>query len=385
MSGRRIPSKLLVVVVALVAVLGASVTGGVVLAANGKSPRTTTTAAAVRTQQSRAAVASGPLSVVSTSPANGASSVSPGADVQIQFSDPVDVSGVDPVLSPSVPGVWEQPEPNELVFYPEQPLTPDASVTLSIDSAATPGGRLLSAPVTVSWTVATGSTLRLQQILASLGYLPLSFQPSTPVPVTLSAQVAAALAPPTGAFAWRWPDVPASLQALWQPGADTEMTQAAVMAFESASGLDPDGVAGPMVWAALIQAAVSGSPTSSNYSYVQVSESQPEQLVLWHNGTVALTTPANTGVPGAATPTGTWAVYARYLSTTMTGTDPDGVHYSDPGVPWVNYFYDGDAVHGFTRDEYGFPQSNGCVELPLGAAEAAFGLLYVGAMVTISA
>ncbi len=54
----------------------------------------------------------------------------------------------------------------------------------------------------------------------------------------------------------------------------------------------------------------------------------------------------------------------------MTGTDPDGVHYVAPDVPWVNYFNGGDAVHGYPRASYGFPQSNGCVELPIETAAA---------------
>ena len=33
----------------------------------------------------------------------------------------------------------------------------------------------------------------------------------------------------------------------------------------------------------------------------------------------------------------------------MTGTNPDGSNYSDPGVPWVSYFNGGDALHGFDR------------------------------------
>ena len=37
-------------------------------------------------------------------------------------------------------------------------------------------------------------------------------------------------------------------------------------------------------------------------------------------------------------------IFSRFASTTMTGTNPDGSsHYSDPGVPWVNYFNGGDA------------------------------------------
>ncbi len=57
--------------------------------------------------------------------------------------------------------------------------------------------------------------------------------------------------------------------------------------------------------------------------------------------------PPNTGVPGATTQQGTFPIYARFTSTTMSGTNPDGSKYSDPGVPWVNYFNGGDAVHGF--------------------------------------
>ena len=37
----------------------------------------------------------------------------------------------------------------------------------------------------------------------------------------------------------------------------------------------------------------------------------------------------------------------------MAGTNPDGSHYDDPGVPWVSYFHGGDALHGFIRASYG--------------------------------
>jgi hypothetical protein len=37
-------------------------------------------------------------------------------------------------------------------------------------------------------------------------------------------------------------------------------------------------------------------------------------------------------------------------------------------VYWINYFNGGDAVHGFVRASYGFPQSLGCVELPIPTA-----------------
>ena len=91
----------------------------------------------------------------------------------------------------------------------------------------------------------------------------------------------------------------------------------------------------------------------------------------------------NTGVAGAATALGTYPVYARYQSTTMTGTNPDGSHYSDPGVLWVAYFNGGDAVHYIPRASYGSPQSLGCIELPYAAAEQAWGYLTYGTPVTV--
>lgn len=378
MSARRASWRLWLVAF-LAIVLGGSVTGGVVLAAG------PTAARAPSDPPSRPAAPPGPLRVLSTTPAAGATGVAPASDVVVQLSAPVRLRA-DPVLSPSVPGRWSQPSPSILLFHPSQPYTPDTSVTLSIPTTLTAvSGAGLAVPETVRWTVANGSTLRLQQVLASLGYLPLDFQPSAPVPGTLAAQINAAVDPPPGTFSWRWPNPPVSLQALWQEGVYNVMTRGAVMAFEADHGLAVDGVAGPEVWSALVQAAADGGPPAAGYSYVQVSETLPEQLVLWHDGTVAVSSLANTGVPGAATPTGTWPIYARYTSTTMIGTDPNGTHYDDPGVPFVNYFYLGDAVHGFPRAQYGYPQSNGCVELPIGAARTAYGLLHLGSLVTVTA
>ncbi len=57
----------------------------------------------------------------------------------------------------------------------------------------------------------------------------------------------------------------------------------------------------------------------------------------------------------------------------MVGTDPDGYHYDVTGVPWVAYFNGGDAVHGYWRYGYGYPQSNGCVELPVDNAQVVWG------------
>ena len=94
--------------------------------------------------------------------------------------------------------------------------------------------------------------------------------------------------------------------------------------------------------------------------------------------------PTNTGIPQAPTALGTFPVYARFLSTTMSGYNPDGSYYNDPGVPDVAYFNGGDAVHGFNRGTYGFPQSLGCVELPYSAAAVVFNDDPIGTLVSIA-
>ena len=53
-------------------------------------------------------------------------------------------------------------------------------------------------------------------------------------------------------------------------------------------------------------------------------------------------------------------------------------------MPWVAYFNGGDAVHGFLRPGYGYPQSLGCVELPYSAAQAVYPYDLIGTLVGVS-
>jgi hypothetical protein len=50
----------------------------------------------------------------------------------------------------------------------------------------------------------------------------------------------------------------------------------------------------------------------------------------------------------------------------------------------VSYFNGGDAVHYFPRGSYGWPQSLGCVELPLAQSAVAYHYLTYGSLVTVS-
>ncbi|HEY2563367.1 MAG TPA: L,D-transpeptidase family protein [Acidimicrobiales bacterium] len=323
-----------------------------------------------------------PLTVVSTTPAAGATAVASDSTITVTTSIPLAANTPMPTLSPPAAGTWQLMTPTTLVFQPTSPFVPSTTETVTIASGPqglqSTKGKTLAAASTVNFSIAAGSTLRLQQLLAQQGYLPVSF--TSTAPLTSPQEMAQ---PQQGAFAWRWA-MPASLESLWTQGTDNVITHGAVMAFQAQNGLGTDGVAGPQVWGKLLQNAAAGTVTQAAYNYVYVSQALPETTTVYSNGAAVYSTPANTGVPAAATAQGTFPVYLRYTVTTMTGTNPDGSHYSDPGIPWVSYFNGGDALHGFDRASYGTPQSDGCVEMPPANAAVVYPLTPIGTLVTVN-
>jgi hypothetical protein len=305
----------------------------------------------------------------------------------VTFSEPIAavLGRVRPTIEPPTPGTWIQTAANALTFKPKgggYPLGRHVVVTLPSSTD------VLSASSTetvksLSWSVPVGSTLRLQQILSQLGYLPLTWTPASgSVPDTALEQKQAAIHAPDGKFTWRYPDTPSQLQALWEPNGWTRMTQGAVMAFEADHGLTTDGIPGPIVWHTLISAALHNE-TAHSYSYVLVHRSVPQTLTLWNDGQTILSARVNTGVPAAPTPFGTHAVFEHIPVGTMRGQNPDGSHYVDPGIKWISYFNGGEAIHGFNRGSYGFPQSVGCVEAPIDTAGQIWPYTPIGTLVTI--
>ena len=277
-----------------------------------------------------------------------------------------------PRLEPATRGRWQQIDSHTLSFQP---------TGFGFGLGGTVHVRLPGR--SLAWTVAGGSTLRLQEILARLGYLPLRWRPAAGPPPTPAAEVAAAVSAPQGTFSWRYPQTPASLRTLWKPGAWSVVTQGAVMRFEGEHGMATDGVAGPQVWRALFRDDLAGRRYARGYSYVFVHETVPQSLSLWHNGRVILTSPGNTGIAQAPTAPGTWPVFEHIPVGTMSGTNPDGSHYHDPGIRWISYFHGGDALHAFPRASFGTPQSLGCVELPEAAAAEVWPYTPIGTLVTI--
>jgi hypothetical protein len=322
-------------------------------------------------------------------PAAGAN-IGPSTPIQLTFSKPVsDVLGSsEPRLSPSVAGSWSEPDSHTLVFTPSgfgASLGSQLRVTLPHAVATIAGSaRALRNSNQIAWTVPPGSTLRLQQLLAETGYLPVLWHPSgARVARTPSAQAQAAVEPPSGGFSWRYPNTPHQLQALWSPGTWSVVTKGAVMKFENENNLTVDGEAGPAVWHALLGYVLADKRLQEPYSYVYVHRETPETMTLWSAGRTIETAPANTGISGAETELGTFPVFEHLPETTMSGTNPDGSHYKDPGIKWVSYFNGGDALHNFDRASFGTPQSLGCVELPLEAAAKEWPYTTIGTLVTI--
>jgi hypothetical protein len=261
----------------------------------------------------------------------------------------------------------------------------------------------------------TAFSIRLEdQLLAQLRYLPVTFvtkrttpptttttvpTTTTTVPATTTTTTTTLVAPalkdrvkvkkvsPTslqkGTFVWRFPKIIGPLKSLWKVGTDNVVLQGALMNFQAVHGLSWNTGMTTATWQLILQAAAKKQYDPNKYNYVVVSQVQPEKLMLYVNGHHTYTSFVNTGVSTAPTANGTWPVYERFTVTTMSGTYPNGTTYSDPGIPWVSYFHGGDALHGFLRSQYGFPQSLGCVEMPFANAQHVWPFTPIGTLVSV--
>jgi peptidoglycan hydrolase-like protein with peptidoglycan-binding domain len=342
-----------------------------------------------KTAHARQAVAVKPITVVSFTPAPHTLGVNGADSIRVVFSAPLAANSPMPKVSPSVAGNWQRVSPDTVEFVPAQGFPEQTRVRVVIPAGATgvrsaSGGLLAARTVDRFWT-GSYSTMRLEQLLAQLGYLPLTWAPTgQAVPATdASAQLSAAYDPPSGSFAWQ-SGYPSVLMDMWAPGQVSEIVTGAVMKFESDHGLTMDGDAGPEVWQALLAAVAAGTDNTSGYTYALASQVTPETLTVWHDGKVIMSTPANTGIAAAPTTVGTAPVYLKYSFQIMKGTNPNGTKYADP-VSWVSYFRSGEAVHYFPRASYGWQQSLGCVELPYNQAKFIWPYLTYGTLVTVTA
>jgi hypothetical protein len=402
------PGRVKITIVAAIAALVAVGGIAIVLLAHGHA-RTATSAPAARSRV---------LRVVSVTPAAGTQDVNGTAPIRLTLAYDVTAAGSSlPVISPAISGSWHQAG-TTLTFTPSIGFAPRTHVTVTVPHQAW----------SASYTTGTYSLLRLQQLLAQLDYLPLTWSalpaetvtsdtaqhiaarggttsasptpsgtpasgtpangtgygstPGTAEPSSAAYQLSAAYQPPAGTFDWQH-GYPSSLRNFWQFGQMNLVTTGAIMAFESDHGMQMDGQASPAVWTELLRAAAAQQTNPNGYTYAIASQYAPETLTIWHDGREVFHSYANTGIPVSPTAVGTFPVYLRYRFQIMQGTNPDGSHYADP-VQFVSYFHGGEAVHYFPRYSYGWPQSLGCVELPLGPAAQAWPYLTYGSLVTVT-
>ena len=327
--------------------------------------------------------------VLSVSPAEGATGVNGGSQVRVVFSAALSASSPMPTLTPAIAGSWKR-SGNAAVFVPARGFSPKTKVTVQIPAGGSgvqsASGGVLATPVAVKFRVGQFNRVRMEQLLAQLGYLPLTWAPATGAAAPLSspnAQLSAAYSPPQGNYTWQ-SGYPAALKRLWKPDRTSLILRGAVMAFESDHRLALDGTIGTGVWHAMFRALTRDQLNKHGYTYALASQRVPETLTVWHNGTVIFKHEANTGIGVAPTTIGTSPIYLKYQFQIMKGTNPNGTKYADP-VSWVSYFRAGEAVHYFPRYSYGSQQSLGCVELPYAPAKKIWPYLTFGTLVTVTA
>ena len=334
------------------------------------------------------------LQLVSVTPAAGARGVNGASPIRVQFSAPLAASSPMPTLSPSIPGHWNV-QGNAAVFTPTVGYFENTRVTVKVPgglagiiSAAgvnAGNGGTLGSNLSQSFTTGSFSNMRLQQLLAQLGYLPMTWTPKAHPAISAAnarAELSAAYSAPAGTFGWQG-SYPWNLKQQWKAGSANMLQVGAIRAFESVHGLTMDGTAGRTVWSDLLTAVAQGKHNPNGYTYALASQNSPESLKIWHNGSLVFSSASNTGIPASPTVDGTFPVYLRYYYQIMKGTNPDGSKYADP-VYYVAYFDGGDAVHYFPRYSYGSYQSLGCVELPWDAAKKAWPYLTYGSLVTVT-
>ena len=121
----------------------------------------------------------------------------------------------------------------------------------------------------------------------------------------------------------------------------------------------------PKTTAETTLAAPSANPASSGH-WVDVNISK-QQVTAYDGSTPIKTVWTSTGTRRHPTVVGTFHVWLKLRSTTMSGGSfRAGDHYRLAGVPYVMYFFRGYALHGtYWHHNFGHPMSHGCVNLTI--------------------
>ena len=84
-----------------------------------------------------------------------------------------------------------------------------------------------------------------------------------------------------------------------------------------------------------------------------------QHLVAYEGDQVVFEASVSTGLPNTPTVKGSFRIFNKLVSTTMSGPD-----YYLPNVLYTQYFYKGYALHGaYWHDNFGHPMSHGCINM----------------------
>lgn len=108
------------------------------------------------------------------------------------------------------------------------------------------------------------------------------------------------------------------------------------------------------------------------------------EVTAWVDDLPVLKSTSIVGSPNSPTVTGNFAIYLKYEEQDLSGITWTGAPYSEPGVPWVMYFYSDFGFHGTTwRTSYGYGDSEGCVIPPNAAAQLLWEFAPIGTRVWV--
>lgn len=98
-----------------------------------------------------------------------------------------------------------------------------------------------------------------------------------------------------------------------------------------------------------------------------------QKLKAWEGDKLFLESLVSAG-KWAPTPTGEFRIWSKYKYTKMSGgNESNNTYYYLPNVPYTMYFYKGYGMHGtYWHNNFGYPMSHGCVNLPTPVAEKLF-------------
>lgn len=121
-----------------------------------------------------------------------------------------------------------------------------------------------------------------------------------------------------------------------------------------------------------------------NYGARWIDVNLSTQTLTAYEGDVpVMTTAVSTGTYLYPTVTGQFSIYLRHQSQDMNGYLL-GYDYYLPGVPYVQYFYRGFALHGtYWHNNFGTPMSHGCVNLPTDKAQWLYNWATYGTLVNV--